>query len=78
MNRHPLAPRLVPRQPNPGAPPPSAAVHLTPCPVREPKEEKVKTIRFAIVMTMTLMILALGSGLAQALPILRPNWKPNW
>ena len=38
----------------------------------------MKRIRFALIATMTLMILVLGSGLAQALPILSPKWKPNW
>ena len=34
--------------------------------------------RYAFVAVTTLMVLALGSGLAQALPILSPKWKPNW
>jgi len=86
LNAHPLAPRLAPASQNPGAPPPSAAVHLTPlgagvvarATVVIGKEKEMKRIRFALVMSMTLMILVLGSGLAQALPLLKPNWKPNW
>ena len=34
-------------------------------------------IRTALIATMTLMILVFGSGLAQALPIVK-KLKPNW
>ena len=38
----------------------------------------MKRVRFAMVAMTTLAILVLGSGIAQALPVLRPNWRPNW
>lgn len=63
-----LAPRLVPRQLESGCTAVPTAVH----PPR--KEVKRMRIRALFVMAVSVAVVVLGSGIAQALPRLHPIW----